>query len=114
MPLKILGWITIAAICRAAQPIQLTPQPQKFRTFYAPGDPQVPAALKEPAPPPPVGEMAAAAIASDGAVWYGTSQGAVRVDLKAGAHVARRGARRFEGRRRRASSVFRGEALPAG
>ena len=85
MPLKILGWITIAAICRAAQPIQLTPQPQKFRTFYAPGDPQVPAALKEPAPPPPLGEMAAAAIASDGAVWYGTSQGAVRVDLKAGA-----------------------------
>src|ERR1019366_103929 len=85
MPLKILGWITIAAICRAAQPIQLTPQPQKFRTFYAPGDPQVPAALKEPAPPPPVGEMTAAAIASDGTVWYGTPQGAVRVDLKAGA-----------------------------
>jgi hypothetical protein len=83
MLLKILGWITIAGVCRAAQPVHLTPQPQKFRTFYALGDPHIPAALQAPVPPPPMGDMTALAVASDGAVWYGTPQGVVRVDLRA-------------------------------
>ena len=84
MLFKILGWLTVAIVCLAAQPVHLAIQPQKFRTFYAFGEPQVPAALQKPTPPPPTGDLTAIAVASDGAVWYGTSQGVVRVDLMAG------------------------------
>ncbi|MGA2590217.1 MAG: hypothetical protein ABSH32_09900 [Bryobacteraceae bacterium] len=80
LPFRTLGLIAIAAIGHAAEPVPLTPQPQKFRTCYALDDPRVPAALLQPAAPQPVGDSTAIATASDGAVWHGTSQGLVRVD----------------------------------
>jgi hypothetical protein len=75
--------LAIVSACSATQPVQLTPQPQKFRTFYALNDPQVPAQLNEPAAPLPVGGVSAIAAASDGAFWYGTAQGLVRIDRRA-------------------------------
>jgi hypothetical protein len=44
---SVLGLVAVAAICRGAEPVRLTAQPQKFRTFYSLDDPQVPAALKQ-------------------------------------------------------------------
>ena len=85
MLFRIVGWIALAAICRAAQPVQLIRQPQKLRTFYAIGDPHVPAALQKTAQPLPVGDITAMAVASDGAIWYGTARGLVRVDPSAAA-----------------------------
>jgi hypothetical protein len=85
MLIRALAVLMMVTACHAAEPFRLTPQPQKFRTFYEPGDPRVPALLGEPAPPLPVGEITAIALASDGAIWYGTSAGAVRVDPKASA-----------------------------
>ena len=73
---RVLGLMAIAAICRGAEPVRLTAQPQKFRTFYSLDDPRVPAALKPPG-------ATARAVASDGAVWYGTQHGATRIDPKA-------------------------------
>ena len=81
---RILYLLTLRLLCLATEPVQLTPYPQKFRTFYALNDPQVPNALKQPPLPLPVGDLTALAVASDGAVWYGTPQGLVRVDSKAG------------------------------
>jgi len=68
--------LSLAPICRSAEPVRLTAQPQKFRTFYSLDDPQVPAALKQ-------AGATARAVASDGAVWYGTPHGVTRVDSKA-------------------------------
>lgn len=82
--IKILGCVAIAALCGAAQSVQLQPQAQKFRTFYSLDDPHVPPALKRPALQPPVGDLAAMAVASDHAYWYGTPHGLVRVDPMAG------------------------------
>src|ERR1035438_5085721 len=73
---RVVGLMAIAAICRGAEPVRLTAQPQKFRTFYSLDDPRVPAALKPPG-------ATARAVASDGAVWYGTQHGATRIDPKA-------------------------------
>jgi hypothetical protein len=67
----------------AWEPIQLAPYPQKVRTFHALDDPQVPPALRGPAAPLPVGGVTAAAAASDGAVWLGTTQGLMRLDVAA-------------------------------
>jgi hypothetical protein len=66
-----------------AQPVRLTAFPQKLRTFYALDDPAVPAALKQQPRPLPTADTTALAVASDGAVWYGTAQGVVRVDAQA-------------------------------
>ena len=77
---KVLGWLAAAAICHGADPIRLTAQPQKFRTFYSLGDPQVPAALRQPGGPD---GAATSAVASDGAEWYGRPHGLTRVDPKA-------------------------------
>jgi hypothetical protein len=60
----------------AAEPVRLTPQPQKFRTFYSLDDPRVPAALKQ-------SGASLRATASDGAEWYGTPHGVTRIDPKA-------------------------------
>src|ERR1039458_7147076 len=73
---RVLGLMAIAAICRGAEPVRLTAQPQKFRTFYSLDDPRVPAALKPPG-------ATARAVASDGAVWYGTQHGVTRIDPNA-------------------------------
>ncbi len=84
MRFRTFGLITIAvAVCQGAQPVRLAPQPQKFRTFYALPDPVVPTALNAPAARQPVGGTTALAVASDGAVWYGTRRGVVRVDPQA-------------------------------
>lgn len=72
--------IALVAACAFAQPAQIAPSLQKFRTFYSLDDPHVPAALKQTARPLPVGGITALAKATDGAIWYGTSQGLVRVD----------------------------------
>jgi hypothetical protein len=72
---KALGLIALAAIGQGAEPVRLTAQPQKFRTFYSLDDPRVPVALRK------SGEALRAA-ASDGAVWYGTPHGVIRADPK--------------------------------
>jgi hypothetical protein len=68
--------LALAAVCPGAQPVQLTEQPQKFRTFYSLSDPRLPPALKQPG-------ATLRALASDGAVWCGTPHGLTRVDPKA-------------------------------
>jgi hypothetical protein len=67
----------------AWEPIQLAPYPQKFRTFYGVDDPGVPAGVRDPALPLPVGGVTVAATSTDGAVWLGSTQGLMRVDFTA-------------------------------
>jgi hypothetical protein len=74
----LLGLAAVAAICHAAGPVQLTPQPQKFRTFYAVTDQAIPAAFRQSSPIP-------RAVASDGAEWYASPHGVTRVDPHAAA-----------------------------
>jgi hypothetical protein len=76
--------VALAVVCRGAEPVRLTAQPQKIRAFYALNDSQVPKALLDAPPVQPVGDMTALAVASDGATWYGTAQGLVRFDPHAG------------------------------
>ncbi len=68
---------------QAAEGVRLRPSPQKFRTFHELDDPRVPAALRRPARPLPVGDTRAVAVASDGAVWLGFADGLVRYDAGA-------------------------------
>jgi len=68
--------IAMACVCHATPPIQLAPQPQKFRTFYALNDAAVPKELKGLGVPLPMKGVAA----SDGAVWYATDRGVIRFD----------------------------------
>lgn len=69
-------------VCRGAQPVRLTPQPQKFRTFYSLDDPGVPGVLRQRA-------KAARVVATDGAEWLATPHGVTRVDPKAPARDRR-------------------------
>jgi hypothetical protein len=78
---------TLTAATVLAQAVHLSPYPQKIRTFYTLADPRVPSALKETVSPLPVGDVTALAVASDGAVWYGTAQGLTRVDPHADARA---------------------------
>lgn len=71
-----LGLIALAAVCQGADPVRLTAQPQKFRTFYSLDDPRVPPRLNRPGAGP-------RAVASDGAVWSGSAHGVTRIDPKA-------------------------------
>ncbi|HVN05963.1 MAG TPA: hypothetical protein VMT86_16190, partial [Bryobacteraceae bacterium] len=65
--MRILGFGLLAtALSFAAAPVQLSPQPQKFRTFYALSGTRVPAALDK-------GKDVATA--SDGVIWRGTREG---------------------------------------
>ncbi len=73
----------VAAATATAQPVRLAPYPQKFRSFYSLDDPRVPSALKLPASPLPAGDLTVVTKAADGAIWYGTAQGLVRVDERA-------------------------------
>jgi hypothetical protein len=71
----------MALLFQAAPPVHLTPQPQKFRTFYRLNDPAVPRELKDSsAPLPPK-----AVVASDGALWSAAERGVIRVDPNASA-----------------------------
>jgi hypothetical protein len=81
--------MALAAVCQGAEPVRLTAQPQKFRTFYSLDDPRLPAALQ-------TGGRAVRAIASDGAVWRGTAHGVTRFDFKA---TARDRTQYFAGKR---------------
>ena len=67
----------LAGVALAGEPVRLAPYPQKIRTFYAAGDPAVPAALHEPGDSPP------SARAADGARWLGSPEGMTRTDPKA-------------------------------
>jgi hypothetical protein len=68
---------------QAAEPVQLAPYPQKVRAFYSLTDAAVPGPLRASAIPLPVGNVTALARATDGALWLGTTQGLVRLDLAA-------------------------------
>src|SRR5882724_7427104 len=67
----------------AVEPVQLTPYPQKVRTFYSLSDAAVPLALGSNSIPLPVGNITATARAADGALWLGTTQGLLRLDFAA-------------------------------
>jgi len=73
---RFLAGAVLIAACSGAEPVRLTPQPQKFRTFYSWNDPQVPNALKQ-------GPGTMRAIASDGAEWSASTHGVVRLDMRA-------------------------------
>src|ERR1041384_6421031 len=67
----------------AGQPVRLTRYPQKFRTFFSLQDTNVPRAALSNSVPLPVAGITAAARASDGATWLGTTQGLLRLDFSA-------------------------------
>src|SRR5207247_10718772 len=67
----------------AMAPFQLVPYPQKVRAFYSLTDATVPAALQSNSVPLPVGSITANARTTDGALWLGTTQGLMRLDLSA-------------------------------
>jgi hypothetical protein len=67
-----------------AEALRLRPYPQKSRTFYQASDPDVPESVKRTPEPLPVGDVTCAATATDGALWPGTHQGAIRIDMSAG------------------------------
>ncbi|MBI4877434.1 MAG: hypothetical protein HY822_22630 [Acidobacteria bacterium] len=71
--------LTVLLLAAAA----LGTAPQKVRTFYEPGDPAVPAALRADPAPMPVGSVSVVAVASDGAVWLGSDEGLIRYDPRA-------------------------------
>jgi hypothetical protein len=71
------------ALLFAIEPVALTNYPQKIRTFYKIADPAVPALLRSNAVPLPVGNITATVQSSDGALWLGSTQGLVRLDLSA-------------------------------
>jgi hypothetical protein len=82
-------WFLLLAAAPASQaassgswkPIQLSPYPQKLRTFYSLQDTNVPPGLHSNATPPLSVNITAQARATDGAIWLGTTQGLVRLDL---------------------------------
>ena len=67
----------------AVEPVQLAPYPQKVRAFYSLTNAAVPAALRSNSVPLPVGNITAAALATDGALWLATTQGLMRLDFAA-------------------------------
>ena len=67
----------------AWEPVQLKPYPQKFRTFYKLTEAVLPAGVRSNSVPLPVGDIIATARATDGAIWLGTTQGVLRLDLAA-------------------------------
>jgi len=67
----------------ASEPVQLKPYPQKSRTFCSLNDTAVPAGLRSNSIALPVGNITATARATDGALWLGTTQGLMRLDLAA-------------------------------
>jgi hypothetical protein len=73
------SWIGLNAL----EPIQLTPYPQKIRTFYKLSDSTVPDVLRSNAVPLPAGNITAAVRSTDGALWLGSTQGLVRLDFSA-------------------------------
>jgi hypothetical protein len=83
---RFVATLLCAGLCSpvlAWEPVQLTPYPQKLRTFHRLDDPQVPTALRTNATPLPVGAVTVSALATDGAVWLGTTQGLMRLDFSA-------------------------------
>ncbi|WP_321473817.1 hypothetical protein [uncultured Paludibaculum sp.] len=83
--MRFLVMVVSAAALWGAEPVRLAPTAQKFRTFHDATAAEVPAALKSPALKAPVDGVTDVAVTTDGAVWYGTGQGLVRWDAKAGA-----------------------------
>lgn len=84
-----LGWVALTSgylalnSAEAWEPVRLSRYPQKTRTFYFLDAPQAPATVRSNPVPLPVGGFTAVAMASDGAQWLGTTQGLIRLDLRA-------------------------------
>ena len=76
-------WFTLGGNAGVMEPVTLAPSPQKFRMFFSFDNPAVPTALRTNATPLPVGAITAMALATDGAMWLGTTQGVVRIDFTA-------------------------------
>src|SRR4051812_30705085 len=84
----LLGLLLIAR-ADAVEPVRLAAYPQKWRSFYKTNDSAVPANLRTNSAPLPVGNIVAQTKASDGAIWLGTTQGLMRLDLSAPARDQR-------------------------
>ena len=76
-------WLIPAAVAGTFAAVQLSPYPQKVRTFLSLSDTNVPAGLRTNTMPLPVGGITATARAEDGAIWLGTTQGLMRLDFSA-------------------------------
>jgi hypothetical protein len=77
---------SLAAVCLhapAAESIRLTAYLQKFRTFYGTDDPNVPERVKRAPETNATSSFTCAAVASDGARWFGTHAGVIREDAAA-------------------------------
>jgi hypothetical protein len=85
----VLSVALLSSALGAVEPIALKPYPQKFRTFYKLTDTEVPALLRSNSVPLPAGNISTAVRATDGALWLGTTQGLMRLDLSAPARDQR-------------------------
>lgn len=82
--LALPGVVLMLVVSAAAwEPVQLSPYPQKVRTFYKLTDAAVPVGLRSNPAPSPLGDFTATVRATDGALWQGTTQGLWRVDAAA-------------------------------
>src|SRR6266545_18101 len=72
--MTILIAAAVSLVLQAAEPVKLRAYPQKFRTFYSPGDSAIPAALAK---------AGLTAAATDGAKWTGSADGLTRYHPKA-------------------------------
>jgi len=73
----------LAYSLEAIEPFKLESYPQKIRTFYNLHHTEVPTPLRSNAVPLPAGNITAAIRTTDGALWLGTTQGLMRLDLSA-------------------------------
>src|SRR5262245_4056022 len=67
----------------AWEPVHLEPYPQPCRTVHALTDAAAPPALHSNSFPRPVGNITTTTRATDGALWLGTTQGVMRLDVSA-------------------------------
>src|ERR1044071_672362 len=65
----------------AWEPVRLTAYPQKFRTFFSLQETNGPRWAFAPASPLAIGAITTTVRSTDGALWLGTTQGVLRVDL---------------------------------
>ncbi len=77
-PFVICCWL-LTYPAAAWHPVKLKPYPQKLRSFYSLGSTNLPPGLETNATPLPFSGFVT--MASDGAIWLGTTQGLVRIDL---------------------------------
>src|ERR1043166_1446821 len=86
---QLLKWSATALCCwgllpwtaASAPSVKLTAYPQKMRSFFTVNGTNTPLGLRTHAAPLPVAGITAAARATDGAIWLGTTQGVMRLDF---------------------------------